>query len=301
MPARLDRRTLQSPLGAQLLELTPESGRAYPARLPEKYVYVDGIATLVRHRGPTTLPEVAPDTRRGEVVLFLHGTGGNSGEFDSALDGLASDHSPLAFDMPAHGRSAGLDSLSSIEEMADFTRRLVDKLGLRPLVLVGHGLGGFVAQAFALTSPERVRGLVLIGAGARCEVPAEWIERWRRVTEGKEQRRLPVEGFAPDTPREVFQRAFPEFLKTDPRARYGDLRAAQGWSAADRLAELRAPCLCVVGEHEREATTESVDALLERASTARKAIIPGAGYEIPSEQPEALTRSIHQFLGELAQ
>jgi 3-oxoadipate enol-lactonase len=300
MPARSGWRTLRSRLEAQLLELTPESGRAYPARVPEKYVYVDGVATLLRHRGPTTLPEVAPDTGRGEVALFLHGTGGNSGEFDPALDGLASEHSPLAFDMPAHGRSAGLDSLSSIEEMADFARRLVDKLGLRPLVLVGHGLGGFVAQAFALASLERVRGLVLIGAGTRSEVPAEWIERWRRVTEGKEQRRLPVEGFAPETPREVFQRAFREFLKTDPRARYEDLRAAQGWSAAERLAELRAPCLCVVGEHEREATTASVEALLEVAPTARKVVIPGAGHEIPSEQPEALTRSIQQFLGELA-
>ena len=43
------------------------------------------------------------------------------------------------------------------------------------------------------------------------------------------------------------------------------------------------------------------DALLERAPTARKVVLPGAGHEIPSEQPEALTRSIHQFLGELAQ
>jgi pimeloyl-ACP methyl ester carboxylesterase len=282
-------------------ELTPESGRAYPARVPQKYVYVDAVATLLRHRGPTTLPEVAPDTRRGEVVLFLHGTGGNSGEFDAALDALARDHSPLAFDLPAHGRSAGLDSLGSIGDMAEFTHRLVDKIGVRPLVLVGHSLGGLVAQELALRFPERVRGLVLVGAGARSEVPDEWLESWRRVTEGKEQRRLPVEGFAPNAPREVFQRAFREFVKTDPRARYGDLLAARDWSAADRLGELRVPCLCVVGEHERAATAESVDAFVAEVATSRKIVLADAGHEIPIEQPEALAQGILQFLGELAE
>jgi pimeloyl-ACP methyl ester carboxylesterase len=268
--------------------------------VPEKYVYVDGVATLLRHRGPTTLPEVTPDTSRGELVLLLHGAGGNSGEFDGVLDALASDHSPLAFDMPAHGRSAGLDSLGSIEEMAGFARRLVDKLGLRPLVLVGHSLGGFVALEYALRHPEGVRGLVLVGAGARPEVPAEWLERWRRVTEGKEPRSLPVEGFAPNTPREVYQRAWAEFLKTDPRARYGDLVASQGWSAADRLGELRAPCLCAIGEHEMPAIAENVDALVGRVPGARKIVISGAAHEIPLEQPAGLASGVVEFLRELS-
>jgi 3-oxoadipate enol-lactonase len=268
--------------------------------VPRKYVYVDGVATLLRHRGPTTLPEVAPVTSRGEVVLFLHGTGGNSGAFDEVLDALATEHSPLAFDMPAHGRSAGLDSLGSIVDMADFARRLVDKLGLRDPVLVGHGLGGLVALEYALRDPERVRALVLVGAGARPEVPAESVERWRRVTEGKEQRRLPVDGFAPDTPRETFKRAFTEFVKTDPRALHGDLLAAQGWSAEGRLGALRPPCLCVVGEHEAPAVSRGVDALVSAAEGARKAVLPGAGHEIPLERPEALASEIRAFLGGLA-
>jgi 3-oxoadipate enol-lactonase len=264
--------------------------------VPEKYVQVDAIATFLRHRGATTLPEVPPRTDQGELALLLHGTGGNSGELDALCDRLACSHSPLAFDFPAHGRSAGIDSLTSVEAMADFTQGLVAKLGLRPAVLVGHSLGGLVALDYALRQPDAVRGLVLVGAGARADVPTETLERWRRVSEGKEQRRLRVELFAKGTAREVFQRAFMEFIKTDPRALYGDLAAIAGWSVGERAAGLRVPLLCVVGEHESDATVAAVDELVAAAPDARKQVVPAAARQIPLEQPDALGDVVLEFL-----
>jgi pimeloyl-ACP methyl ester carboxylesterase len=73
--------------------------------VPEKYVQVEGIATFVRHVGPTTLPEKPPDLSRGETVVCMHGAGGNSGLFTDVLERLGKTHSPIAFDFPGHARS----------------------------------------------------------------------------------------------------------------------------------------------------------------------------------------------------
>lgn len=267
--------------------------------MPQKYVNVDAVATLLRHRGPTTLPEHPPVTDTGEVVLCIHGDGGNSAEFDALLDQLCEAHSPLAFDLPAHGRSAGIDSLASVEAMAEFTGGLCTKLGLRPPVLVGHSMGGAIALELALRNPDAVRGVVLVGAADRIEVATEELERWKRVTEGKEQRRLRVEHFAPDTPREVFQRAFMEFIKTDPRALYGDLVALHGWTAEKRMADLGVPLLCVTGEHESPAVRERVDALCEALEGVRQVVIPAAGHALPIAHADALAEAVQAFLGEL--
>ena len=108
--------------------LTPKSGGEYPAPVPEKYLHIDGVATLLHHTGPTCLPEETPDLSRGDPVLCLHGAGGNGAVFAQLLAALEAAHSPLAFDQPGHGRSGGLDSLGSIERMGAFALAVADKL-----------------------------------------------------------------------------------------------------------------------------------------------------------------------------
>ena len=125
--------------------------------MPNKYFSIEGIATFVHHTGPTTLPETVPDLSRGEVVLCLHSAGGNGNHFVSVLPLLAPLHSPIAFDQPAHGRSGELDSLPSIERMAEFTGGLIERLGIERPVLLGHSMGGAVAMRYALDHPGGVR------------------------------------------------------------------------------------------------------------------------------------------------
>ena len=86
--------------------------------MAEKYFTVDGVATFVHHRGPTTLPGTPPASSGGATVLCLHDAAGNGHVFTGLLDALSGEASPIAFDLPGHGRSGGLDSLGRIEAMA---------------------------------------------------------------------------------------------------------------------------------------------------------------------------------------
>lgn len=266
--------------------------------MPVKYFTVDGLPTFVHHTGPTTLPEVVPDLSRGETVLCLHGAGGNGGYLSDLLDALAPKHSPLAFDQPGHGRSGGLDSLGSIERMSEFTRTLVEKLGLRTPVLLGHSMGGAVAQAYTLAHPDDVRALVLVSSGACFTVPEERIVQARRVTEGKERRAFTRDAFSPKTPDAIVRRGWGEDLKTDPRAGFGDLLACVAWQN-ERLSEIRVPTLVTVGEDDYPGLREEADRLAREIPNARKVVIAEAGHALPIERPGALAEAILAFLEEL--
>ena len=264
--------------------------------MPQKYFSIDGVATFVHHTGATTLPGVAPDAPRGETIVCLHGAGGNGDQFAALLPKLAEQHSPLAFDQPAHGRSAGLDSLGSVERMVAFTAAFCAKLGLDRPVLLGHGLGAAVALQYALDRPDGVRALVLCAGGARSELSAGEVDHMRRVSEGKERRPFSKDLFAPDCAPELLRAGFMQGLKTDPRATYGDLRAAMSWNAEQRLGDVSLPTLVVRGEHERQAVVTLADALAAGIAGARTSTIPGAGHMLPIEQPDALAAAVHGFL-----
>ena len=54
----------------------------------------------------------------------MHDVAGNGNVFAGVLDALADAHRPIAFDLPAHGRSGGLDSLGAIDAMAAHAKAL---------------------------------------------------------------------------------------------------------------------------------------------------------------------------------
>lgn len=267
--------------------------------MPVKYFTVEGVATHVYHVGPTTLPETVPDTSAGEVVLCVHHSGGNGSNFAGVLSALEGRHSPLAFDFPGHHRSGSLDSLGSVEKLAAFTGALIDKLGLRPVVLLGHSMGGSVGLELALTRPDVVRGLVLCGAAARYPASEELLERFRLITEGKARRHFDPSAYSPHTPKEIVGAGFMDSLKTDPRAVYPNLLALRAWEAESRLEQVSVPTLVVVGSDESSAMAEQAEVMASRIPGARRIVIDEAGHMIPMEQPAALADAVAAFAEEL--
>jgi pimeloyl-ACP methyl ester carboxylesterase len=268
--------------------------------VPEKYVQVDGIATFVRHVGPTTLPEAPPDLARGEAVVCLHCAEGNSAIFTDLLERVGAAHSPLAFDRPGHARSGQLDALASVARMSQFTLALCDKLGIERGVWLGTSLGGAIALETALAAPQRTRALVIIGSGARISVPDPQLEQVRRITEGKGRREFGRTAYSPAASPDVMRRGFMEDLKTDPRAVYENLRAARDFDRERDLERVKCPTLVVVGEDDAVPGGQAqAEQLAARIPGARKVVIQKCGHRATLEQPEALANAVLGFLAEL--
>lgn len=98
----------------------------------------------------------------GEPVVFLHGIPTNPALWRFVMPQLPSLRC-LAWEMVGYGRSIreGMGRDISVRRQAEYLVRWMDAVELNAAVLVGHDLGGGVAQIAAVRSPDRVRGLVL--------------------------------------------------------------------------------------------------------------------------------------------
>ena len=266
--------------------------------MPEKYVHVDGIATFVRHVGPTTLPEKPPDLSRGETVVCLHCATGNSALFGDLLERLGERHSPLAFDLPGHARSGSLDALGSVARASAHTRALLEKLGVERCVLLGEMLGGMVALEAALSAPELVRGLVLVSAAARAALSDAQLENLRLVTEGKARREFDRALYPASATPDVMRRGFMEDLRTDPRVVYQNALALREFDRERDLGRIACPTLVVVGEDDAE-TRAAAELLAAKIPRARLVAIPKSARRVSLVAPESLAAAVLAFLAEL--
>lgn len=118
--------------------------------------------------GVTRLYYYAAGTRgAGEPVIFVHGFPASSHLWHGVVGEMPSGHRLVVLDLLGFGRSdpPGLSSLSAIAH-ADRIRLLMDDLRIDRACIVGHGMGGAVAQALALNAPSRVTRLCLVNSTA---------------------------------------------------------------------------------------------------------------------------------------
>nr|WP_248297538.1 alpha/beta hydrolase [Streptomyces sp. S1D4-11] len=109
--------------------------------------------------------------------MFFQHFVGNLDDHDPALsDGFATDREVILFNNTGVASTSGLVP-DTIEQMATDAAAFIDALGLTTVDLVGHSMGGLVAQQVAIQRPDLVRKLVLVGTGRA----AAWESAsWRR-------------------------------------------------------------------------------------------------------------------------
>lgn len=294
--------------------------------MPEKYVRRDGLPLLLRHSGPTTLPQDPPRRSEGPAIVCLHDAGLQSSFFSDLLaaldDRLGDEGLALAFDLPGHGRSGGLDSLPTIEAMAEMARWVVDWCQVERPLLVGHGMGALIALEWAcspsagVAGSAPVAGLILCGVGLALGIDEPAIERMRRVSQGKAPRPFDPARLAPGASPDLLRHAYMEGIRTDPRATLVDLEASFAWTNealgasagggdggggdgggdGDRFALDRAlrdrPLKVLVGDAEPGADRARAEALVDRLEGAEFGTLAKAAHLLPLEQPGALADEV---------
>lgn len=102
-----------------------------------------------------------------ETLLLIPGLGGTAAFWDTVWPLLAQRYRLISFDHPGMGSSADPDESPSVNQLADLSVALLTHVGAERAVLVGHSMGGAIAQTVAIDSPARVRALVLSSTWAQ--------------------------------------------------------------------------------------------------------------------------------------
>jgi pimeloyl-ACP methyl ester carboxylesterase len=202
----------------------------------------------------------------------------------------------LAVDLPGHGAAPG-PAPRSIGALAEALEALLDDSGVARAAVAGHSMGGAVALSLALSRPERVAALALVGTGARLRVAPELLAAAARP-DGLvlAARQLADSSFGPAASAEARDARARAFAALAAGLLHGDLAACDAFDVMDRLAELRVPAVVVCGTEDRLTPPRYASFLAERIAGARLALVPGAGHLVMLEEPRAVTAAIAALL-----
>ena len=232
----------------------------------------------------------------GPPLVLVHGAGGSAELWPRQLDALADVAQVLAPDLPGHGPLGGRGR-PSIAAYAEWLDAFLAAVTEEPAVLVGHSMGGAVAQALALLRPERLAGLVLLATGARLRVVARLVELLRHdPREG--QSLIQDLSFGAAAAPECAALVARVLREGPPLVTLGDFLACDRFDVRERLAAIRIPTLVVAGTADRLTPARYARFLAEAIPGARLVEIEAAGHFPQLEQPEPVNAAIRAFLAE---
>jgi len=136
----------------------------------------------------------------GDVILLVHGYGGDRNSWLFLQEPLAAKYRVYALDLPGHGTSSKDVGDGSIGVLADAVTGVLDALGADRAHLVGHSMGGAVALAVAAAAPVRIASLTLIApAGFGPEINAGYLRGFADAQTRRELKPVVVQLFADES------------------------------------------------------------------------------------------------------
>jgi pimeloyl-ACP methyl ester carboxylesterase len=210
----------------------------------------------------------------------------------------------VVVDPPGFGRSAPAADAPgpyAVEEFAAAVGRLVDRLGLERPVLVGTGLGGYVALELAARKPRSFSGLVVVGCGPNADPPEK--AGFREETAANALR-MGTAALAEHAPKSLHPKAGPRaqnalrrmIAESDPAGYAAAVRGMARRPAPGATASrIRIPALVLRGRDDPFAPPAAARRLAELLPRGQFLEIPGA-HLAPLEHPTAFRRELERFV-----
>lgn len=232
----------------------------------------------------------------GQLVVFLHGIGGNRRHWDRQLAAFSSRFRAAAWDARGYGDSDDYEGPLDFSDFSDDLLRVLDFFAVERAHLVGLSMGGRIARNFALEHPERVAALVLANTSPGFDaLSPEEVRRFveeRKARSPEASRRLISPRARPGALEELvagFEAVHPpSYLKTVEASVTQDRGAA--------LEALCVPVLVVTSEDDPLYAPALARAMARRIPGAEVVEIAGAGHLSNLEQPERFNAAVLEFL-----
>lgn len=264
-----------------------DDGDAGPAY---SYEEVDGIRVRYARRGPD----------RGVPVLFLHGYGGDLGNWLFNLDAIAEAAPVIALDLPGHGESTPKLPGTSLASLAGFVAALLDRLDVGRVHVVGHSMGGAIGAQLALDHPQRVASLTLVcSAGLGDEINGGYTSGFASAASRRELKPVVEQLFA--DPALVSRQLLDDLLKYKRLDGVGELLGtlggalfANGHQAETPVAKVKGvPMLVVWGAEDRIIPAAHAK---NAPAGAQVEVLAGAGHMVMLEKASEFNALVKRFV-----
>jgi len=201
-----------------------------------------------------------------------------------------------AIALPGHPEG---EPCSSVDEYMEWLRTYIHQQRYQDIVLVGHSLGGAVAQLYGLKYPEEVKALVLIGTGARLRVLPAFLETFREMISDRAAWRKYLEERYSLVDPEIRQVVIEERMLIGPAVMLNDFRCCDRFDIMDRVHTIKLPTLVICGSQDELTPVKYTNYLADNIEAATQVIVDGATHWVLMEKPKEVNQAIQEFLGSL--
>jgi pimeloyl-ACP methyl ester carboxylesterase len=224
-------------------------------------------------------------------LFFIHGAGATSSVWH-----LQTIHfkDSIAVELPGHPNGSGLTTVDDYLRVVDHQ---IDEKGKGDPIIVGHSMGGAIAIELALSRPK-LRGLVLVGTGARLRVHPELLrlvkEDYAAVT-----KLLALWSVSTATDPIIGERLVRDLTKVKSGVMLGDLTACNEFDRMERVGEIRCRTLIICGKDDEMTPVKYSKYLHEKIKGSELMIIPDAGHSVMLEKHREFNQALEGFLASL--
>jgi pimeloyl-ACP methyl ester carboxylesterase len=294
-------------------ETTAPARRADSVEIPG----ADGAVLHVETEGATT----------GPILVFTHGWGLSARIWAEARADLGARFGLVFWDLPGLGRSGRPSIGYSLEGFAEDLHAVVDSLpAARPVILIGHSIGGMTVQTFCARHPEllnrRIAAIVLentthtnpletmifsrvfkplqpvVELACRLDMllsPALWVMNWQAWLSGSTHVAARLAGFGTRPTREQLDRTARLPTKNSPAVQARGNLAMLQWSVTDRLPRIDVPALVFAGGRDLITKDHAGEAIAAALPQARLIRVEDAGHMGPVEKAAFYNEQIGDF------
>ncbi len=249
---------------------------------------------------------------QGTPLVMIHAGISDSRMWEFEFVSFAVSHHVMRFDMRGYGKSHPVPGEFNI--LDDLTTLLAELNLTGPLILMGCSMGAGLALDFALENPGRTRALILVGGGpagfeAEAEEPDELFAESERAFENGELDRVAeldmqiwFDGFgrSPNPAKAAARAKAFEMARQVTELEYKRIgkhaRKTAAVQAAERLHEIKAPCLIIVGENDLPFLIKAAEFMQERLPNAKLAAMADAAHLPNMEHPAQFRTIVDDFL-----
>ena len=233
-------------------------------------------------------------------LVFLHGVSGGHHAWEAQLPYFAGLGYPShAWDQPGYGHSPTVEPYD-LERVSASLARLIESLGGEPVVLVGHSMGGLIAQETYVRHPAFVKAMALCFtspafAGDGSEFAKQFIAaRLAPLDAGKSMAEIaaqliPTMGSNSKLAVQIMAGVPPETYRKA-------VRLLTTFDRRKELAGIKVPTLLVAGSEDQTAPPAMMQRMAQKIPGAEYVLLEGCGHLGPMDQPDAFNAALASFL-----
>lgn len=222
-------------------------------------------------------------------IVFVHGVGGSEAVWTHQLKRFSE---AVAITLPGHPTGQGRNR---IDDYVSDLQAWIDQQGIDRFMLVGHSMGGGVAQAFAKRYPDRLRALGLFATGARLRVRRDLLdgvlEDYPAFVD-----KMADTAFGPETPASLREEYRQSARQVSPATIRGDWEACDGFDNLQDPGEIALPVLIVAGAEDQLTPLRYSEYFHQHLLHSHLVVLPKIGHFVQMEAPEAVNQALAEFL-----